>query len=49
MNKNTTKYPSLKEIEQLVWRQLQETYSMVMEQLLEAIRLKIDKIWNIIE
>ncbi|WAA12927.1 ISLre2 family transposase [Fervidibacillus halotolerans] len=36
MNKNTTKYPTLKEIELLVWRQLQETYSVVMKQLLEA-------------
>lgn len=41
MNKNTTKYPSLKEIEQLVWRQLQETYSVVMEQVLEAFDQKI--------
>ncbi|WML29228.1 ISLre2 family transposase [Neobacillus sp. OS1-32] len=35
MQKNSTIYPNLKQIEQLVWRQLQETFSGVMKTLLE--------------
>ena len=35
MQKNNTVYPNLKQIEQLVWRQLQETFSEVMKTLLE--------------
>ena len=35
MQKNNTVYPNLKQIEQLVWRQLQETFSKVMKTLLE--------------
>ena len=35
MQKNTTEFPNLKQIEQLVWRQLQETFSRVMKTLLE--------------
>ena len=35
MEKNNTVYPNLKQIEQLVWRQLQETFSEVMKTLLE--------------
>ncbi|WP_152563024.1 hypothetical protein [Alkalihalobacillus alcalophilus] len=36
MQKNTTEYPTLKELEQLVWRKLQETFSSVMTSVLEA-------------
>lgn len=36
MQKNITDYPNLKQIEQFVWRQLQETFSMVMRSLLEG-------------
>ncbi|WP_246203833.1 UPF0236 family transposase-like protein [Pallidibacillus pasinlerensis] len=35
MEKNITKYPNLKEIEQMVWRQLQDTFSSVMKNILE--------------
>lgn len=35
MEKNIIKYPNLKQIEQLVWRQLQETFGFVMKQVLE--------------
>lgn len=35
MQKNTTQFLNLKQIEQLVWRQLQETFSEVMKTLLE--------------
>lgn len=35
MKKNNTVYPNLKQIEQLVWRQLQETFTGVMKTLLE--------------
>ncbi|XJZ27521.1 UPF0236 family transposase-like protein [Bacillota bacterium Lsc_1132] len=37
MKKNSTDYPNLKQIEQLLWRKLQETYSNVMKTLLEEI------------
>ncbi|MEN0658288.1 UPF0236 family protein [Caldifermentibacillus hisashii] len=37
MEKNSIKYPNLKEIEQMVWRQLQETFRIVMEKVLEEI------------
>jgi hypothetical protein len=36
MQKNNTEYPTLKELEQLVWRKLQETFSSVMTSVLEA-------------
>ncbi|TES53831.1 ISLre2 family transposase, partial [Halalkalibacterium halodurans] len=36
MQKNNTEYPTLKELEQLVWRKLQETFSSVMTSMLEA-------------
>jgi hypothetical protein len=35
MQKNNTVYPNLKEIEQMVWRQLQDTFSSVMKNILE--------------
>lgn len=35
MQKHTTDYPNLKQIEQLVWRQLQETFSVAMKSILE--------------
>lgn len=35
MHKYTTDYPNLKQIEQLVWRQLQETFSVAMKSILE--------------
>src|SRR5579875_57977 len=35
MQKNNIEYPNLKQIEQLVWRKLQETFSEVMKTLLE--------------
>ncbi|MED1440091.1 hypothetical protein P4U23_16315 [Aeribacillus composti] len=35
MNKNITEYPNLKQIEQMVWRQLQETFSTVTKKLSE--------------
>lgn len=35
MQKNNTEYPTLKELEQLVWRKLQETFSSVMTCILE--------------
>lgn len=35
MQKNIIKFPNLKQVEQLVWRQLQETFSGVMKTLLE--------------
>jgi hypothetical protein len=43
MKKNTTEYPNLKQIEQLVWRQLQETFSGVMKTLLEDLDEQIAK------
>ncbi|WP_281176896.1 hypothetical protein [Amphibacillus sediminis] len=41
MQKNTTKYPNLKQIEHFVWRQLQETFSVVMKKLLEDLDQQI--------
>ena len=41
MEKNITKYPNLKEIEQMVWRQLQDTYSIVMQKILEEMDQEI--------
>ncbi|HHU61181.1 MAG TPA: ISLre2 family transposase [Natronincola sp.] len=41
MEKNIIEYPNLKEIEQLLWRQLQETFSTVMKKLLEEIDKQI--------
>lgn len=41
MNKNITEYPNLKQIEQMVWRQLQETFSTVIKKLLEDIDRQI--------
>ena len=41
MQKNNTVYPNLKQIEQLVWRQLQETFSKVMKTLLEDLDKQI--------
>lgn len=35
MNKNNTQFPSLKELEQMLWRKLQETFSNVMTAILE--------------
>lgn len=35
MKENNTNYPNLKQIEQLVWRMLQETFSVVMKSVLE--------------
>ena len=35
MHKYTTDYPNLKQIEQLVWRQLQKTFSVAMKSILE--------------
>ncbi len=43
MKKNTTEFPNLKQIEQLVWRQLQETFSAVMKTLLEDLDEQIAK------
>ena len=37
MQKNNTGYPNLKEIEQMVWRQLQVTFRIVMKKVLEEI------------
>jgi len=36
MNKNNTQYPSLKELEQMLWRNLQETFSTVMTAILKG-------------
>lgn len=36
MNKDITEYPNLKQIEQMVWRQLQETFSTVIKKLLKT-------------
>jgi hypothetical protein len=41
MEKNITKYPNLKEIEQTVWRQLQDTYSLVMQKILQELDQEI--------
>ncbi|MCF6093797.1 UPF0236 family protein, partial [Microaerobacter geothermalis] len=41
MKKNTTDYPTLKEIEQLVWRKLQENFSDVMRSILEDLDQQI--------
>ena len=41
MENHITAYPSFKEIEQLVWRNLQEVYSIVMKEILEEIDQQI--------
>lgn len=41
MQKNTTVYPNLKQLEQLVWRKLQDTFSTVMTSILEDIDKQI--------
>ncbi|PLR80590.1 MULTISPECIES: ISLre2 family transposase [Bacillus] len=43
MQKNTTNYPNLKQIEQLVWRKLQETFSTVMTSVLTEMDEQIAK------
>ncbi|MBY0053098.1 ISLre2 family transposase [Brevibacillus agri] len=43
MKENTTSYPNLKELEQMVWRNLQETYSTVMVALLTDLDEQIAK------
>ncbi|PLR89835.1 transposase, partial [Bacillus canaveralius] len=43
MQKNTTDYPNLKQIEQLVWRKLQETFSTVMTSVLTEMDEQIAK------
>jgi hypothetical protein len=41
MQQNSTDWPNLKQLEQLLWRQLQETFSVVMKRLLEEIDQQI--------
>jgi hypothetical protein len=41
MKENSTNYPTLKEMEQIVWRELQETFSSVMGSLLEDLDKQI--------
>lgn len=41
MQQNTTAWPNLKQLEQLLWRKLQETFSAVMQRLLEEMDQQI--------
>ena len=52
MQKNNTVYSNLKQIEQLVWRQLQETFSKVMKNIIRghgSSRLQKNEIKNAID